>query len=163
MARMTGPGGLLPEQIWDGDPIPDRYLFPGRPSGSAMPLVWAHAEFLKLLADRANGRPAEVLDAVATRWNGRAPRAATWHWRPETPFTELPAGRGLSIEAAAPFRASIAIDGQAAEVHEAEEIGFGMYGVALSAERLASVTHLSFDLGGDATVEGARQEVTIIP
>ncbi len=23
-------GGLLPEQVWDGPPIPDRELFPGR-------------------------------------------------------------------------------------------------------------------------------------
>ena len=29
-------GGLLPEQVWYGDPIPERGLFPGRPSGSAM-------------------------------------------------------------------------------------------------------------------------------
>jgi len=48
-------GGLLPEQVWDGDALPDRELFRGRPSGSAMPLVWAHAEYVKLcrsLADR---------------------------------------------------------------------------------------------------------------
>jgi glucoamylase len=49
-------GGLLPEQVWDGAAIAERELFLGRPSGSAMPLVWAHAEHLKLLrslADRA--------------------------------------------------------------------------------------------------------------
>src|SRR5690606_1415851 len=57
MARMTGPGGLIPEQVWDAEPIPQRMLFPGRPTGSAMPLVWAHAEFLKLLAARESGRP----------------------------------------------------------------------------------------------------------
>jgi glucoamylase len=32
-------GGLLPEQIWDSADIPERELFLGRPSGSAMPLV----------------------------------------------------------------------------------------------------------------------------
>src|SRR6201999_3027845 len=39
-------GGLIPEQIWDSDDIPGRELFFGRPSGSAMPLVWAHAEHI---------------------------------------------------------------------------------------------------------------------
>lgn len=41
MTRMTGAGGLIPEQVWDGPPMPDRGLEPGKPSGSAMPLVWA--------------------------------------------------------------------------------------------------------------------------
>ncbi|MGH6876173.1 MAG: glycoside hydrolase family 15 protein, partial [Rhizomicrobium sp.] len=52
MTRMTGPQGLIPEQVWDSASIPARGLEPGKPSGSAMPLVWAHAEFLKLLYAR---------------------------------------------------------------------------------------------------------------
>ena len=56
MTRMASPGGMLPEQVWDADPIPDRRLAPGRPSGSATPLVWAHAEFIKLMVSRRLGR-----------------------------------------------------------------------------------------------------------
>ena len=81
MARMTGPGGLLPEQVWDADPIPDRGLLPGKPTGAAMPLVWAHAEFVKLLRARGTGRPLEMLEAVRARYDGLRPRADTWHWR----------------------------------------------------------------------------------
>src|SRR5215469_3826252 len=44
MTRMASSGGMLPEQIWDAAPIAARGLFPGRPTGAAMPLVWAHAE-----------------------------------------------------------------------------------------------------------------------
>ncbi|MFX1339136.1 MAG: glucan 1,4-alpha-glucosidase [Promethearchaeota archaeon] len=47
--RQTGPGGLIPEQIWDSEDIPEKDLFNGHPTGSAMPLVWAHAEYIKLL------------------------------------------------------------------------------------------------------------------
>ena len=43
---------MIPEQVWDADPIPERRLYPGRPSGSAMPLAWAHAEYVKLLVSR---------------------------------------------------------------------------------------------------------------
>lgn len=39
---------LLPEQIWDSKDIPEKNLFFGKHSGSAMPLTWAHAEYLKL-------------------------------------------------------------------------------------------------------------------
>jgi glucoamylase len=49
MARCASHGGLLPEQVWDAPPVVERGLEPGRPSGSAMPLLWTHAEFLKLL------------------------------------------------------------------------------------------------------------------
>src|SRR5439155_879317 len=42
-------GHLIPEQVWDGENLPERELFRGRPSGSAMPLVWAHAQHVKLL------------------------------------------------------------------------------------------------------------------
>jgi glucoamylase len=40
--------GLISEQIWDSDDIPEKELFSGRHSGSAMPLTWAHAEYIKL-------------------------------------------------------------------------------------------------------------------
>jgi len=47
--------GLLPEQVWDGEELPERELWVGGPTGSAMPLVWAHAEFLKLGRSLADG------------------------------------------------------------------------------------------------------------
>src|SRR4029077_11191174 len=49
MTRMASPGGMLPEQVWDTAPMPARGLAPGRPTGAAMPLVWAHAEYIKLV------------------------------------------------------------------------------------------------------------------
>jgi glucoamylase len=110
MTRMTGRGGLIPEQVWDAPAIPARGLEPGKPTGSAMPLVWAHAEFLKLLVAREQGRPVELLRDVEQRY--AAPRvAATWHWRPDLPFTALPAGRNLAIDAALPFRLHCGFDG----------------------------------------------------
>src|SRR5262249_813122 len=48
---------------------------PGRPSGSAMPLVWAHAEFIKLMLSRHLGYPADRPRAVWRRYQGRRPTA----------------------------------------------------------------------------------------
>src|SRR3546814_3955026 len=92
MTRMTGPGGLIPEQVWDAAPISERGLEPGKPSGSAMPLVWAHAEFLKLLPARQQGRPLELLASVERRYDPRRPVAAVWHWRRSEPFERLQIG-----------------------------------------------------------------------
>jgi glucoamylase len=56
MRAQASDGGMLPEQVWDGPDIPERELFNGRPSGSAMPLVWAHAEYAKLVRSLHEGR-----------------------------------------------------------------------------------------------------------
>ena len=70
MAAMASPGGMMPEQVWDAEPIPSRRLAPGRPTGSAMPLVWAHAEFIKLLISRHLGHPVDRPRAVWQRYRG---------------------------------------------------------------------------------------------
>ena len=49
MRLSAGGAGLIPEQSWDAPDIPERELRFGRPSGAARPLVWAHAEYVKLL------------------------------------------------------------------------------------------------------------------
>lgn len=147
MACMTGPCGLLPEQVWDSEAIPERWLFPGKPTGSAMPLVWAHAEFLKLLVAREQGRPVERLDCVWSRYAGRRPEAATWYWRSEVPFDSLPAGRSLVIEDQEPFVLHLGWDGWArAEDRSSQPIGLGMHGVRLESSELARETVLNFTL-----------------
>ncbi len=71
MRRMASGGGMLPEQVWDAAPIPDRHLFPGRPSGSAMPLAWAHAEYVKLVRSIALGHAIDRPEAAWRRYRGQ--------------------------------------------------------------------------------------------
>lgn len=101
MAAMTGPGGLLPEQVWDADPIPERFLRTGYPTGSAMPLVWAHAEFAKLATYSRRGRPIEQLDPVVEHC--RLDMTPPWHWRPDAAFTTVPCGRSVVFDLDRPF------------------------------------------------------------
>ena len=55
--------GLLPEQIWDEPDRPDLHLLFGRQTGSATPLMWGHAEYIKLLLLSANDR--SVFDLIS--------------------------------------------------------------------------------------------------
>ncbi|MBA3705673.1 MAG: glucan 1,4-alpha-glucosidase, partial [Bacteroidetes bacterium] len=48
MENYANEDGMMPEQVWDSEDIPELELFFGKPSGSAMPLAWAHAEYIKL-------------------------------------------------------------------------------------------------------------------
>lgn len=68
---LTSAGGLMPEQVWDADDIVEKELFRGKPSGSAMPLVWAHAEHIKLLRSIADGAVFDLPPAAAERYLGR--------------------------------------------------------------------------------------------
>jgi glucoamylase len=45
--------GLLPEQVCDEPDQPEVHMYLGRPTGAAMPLMWAHAEYIKLLRSTA--------------------------------------------------------------------------------------------------------------
>jgi glucoamylase len=146
MVRMAGKGGLLPEQIWDREAIPERGLYPGKPSGSAMPLVWAHAEFLKLLAGQTTGRAAELLDAVESRWGGKAPAAATWFWRANSRFRRVPGGRRLVFEDGAGFMLNYALDGGPQKSAASAPSHFGLNAVAIAADDLAGARQIAVTL-----------------
>src|SRR5579864_3327560 len=147
MTRTTGPGGLIPEQVWDSDPIPERFLYPGKPSGSAMPLVWARAEFLQLLVAAATGRPVELLDVVKARYGGERPRAATRFSRDAVPFAELDRGRALVIEDTTPFSLDYSLDDGGTWIsRDSALLGLGMHGVRFAAADLADCKTLRFRL-----------------
>lgn len=138
-------GGLLPEQVWDSAAIPALGLEPGRPSGSAMPLLWAHAEFLKLLVARERQRPVELLQAIERRYGGAPRRAAIWHWRDEVPLQHLDEHRGLMIEAREPFTLHFGFDGwQRVAERAARALPFGLWGVLLEAAELGQGGTLEF-------------------
>jgi glucoamylase len=97
MTRMASPGGMLSEQVWDAAPIPSRRLEPGRPTGLAMPLVWTHAEFIKLLISRDQGHPIDRPRAVWRRYRGRRPVGHHAFWWPHAPISGFPAGARLAV------------------------------------------------------------------
>jgi glucoamylase len=144
MTRMTGPTGLIPEQVWDAPDVPQRGLAPGKPTGSAMPLVWAHAEFLKLLCAREQKRPLELLKSVEKHLQ-KVKRAGTWHWRTDTPFDVLPATRDLLIEMERPFVLHMGFDGwQAIEDRPSSPLAFGRHGVRVRRAELTGRMVLDF-------------------
>jgi glucoamylase len=104
MAAMTGAGGLLPEQVWDADPVPAHDLHPGKPSGSAMPLVWAHAEYIKLCLSHAQGHPVDRPAQTWLRYHGQRPQVSYSLWRLKQRPRNVPAGKELRLLLHAPAR-----------------------------------------------------------
>jgi glucoamylase len=66
--RFATCGQMLPEQVWDEADLPNTSLRLGKPAGSAVPLVWAHAEYLKLLRSALDGKVFDRIDAVYARY-----------------------------------------------------------------------------------------------
>ncbi|MDE2573422.1 MAG: glycosyl hydrolase, partial [bacterium] len=98
MAAMASCGGMIPEQIWDAQPIPRHDLYPGRPSGGAMPLVWAHGEFIKLVASAALGRPFDRPASVWQRYHGEVPSTPWTTWRFDHKPARMERGKTLRLE-----------------------------------------------------------------
>ncbi|HKF46590.1 MAG TPA: glycoside hydrolase family 15 protein [Terracidiphilus sp.] len=61
-------GQMLPEQVWEADDLPEKGLRRGQPAGSASPLVWAHAEYLKLLRSAKDGKVFDRVQPVYDRY-----------------------------------------------------------------------------------------------
>jgi glucoamylase len=86
MERFANATQLLPEQIWDQPDRPGDLLTFGHQTGSATPLMWAHAEYIKLLRSASEGRVFDMIDDVRDHFMkpGRKPsRMRVWkfNWR----------------------------------------------------------------------------------
>lgn len=95
-------GGMLPEQIWDGTDVPERELFKGRPTGSAMPLVWAHAEHLKLRRSLNDGRVYDLPPQTWQRYVVERTRSSIALWRFNHRLRTMVRGDMLRIQTLAP-------------------------------------------------------------
>ncbi|GAA4007919.1 glucan 1,4-alpha-glucosidase [Deinococcus rubellus] len=146
MLRSSGDGGLFPEQVWDTEP--EKTFEPGKPAGSAMPLVWAHAEYLKLLWARQNGRSYETLEAVKDRYLSGSPAPKVTFWTTNAPVFRLAANLDLSVQDTQPFTLHFGFGdaGQWTSIQDkdAEEGEFGLWQVRFTARELAGRGRLNF-------------------
>lgn len=102
LESFAGAEGLIPEQIWDAPDLPERELYFGRPSGSAMPLVWAHAEYLKLLRSLHDGRIFDLPPQTVQRYLVDNTGSPYMIWRFNHKIRSIPVGKTLRIETLAP-------------------------------------------------------------
>jgi glucoamylase len=97
MENFANEGGMIPEQLWDAPGLPDGSMKPGRPTGSAMPLCWSHAEYLTLVRSRHDGVPFDRVDAAYQRYvvNPTPSRHEIWTLR--HPIRRMPQDKTLRI------------------------------------------------------------------
>jgi glucoamylase len=121
-------GHLIPEQVWDAPDIPERELFHGKPSGSAMPLAWAHAEHVKLLRSLADGRVFDMPPQPRERYQVQGVQRRHAVWRFNNKCRHVPAGHALRVELSSAALVHWSVDGwRTAHDTPAEDSGFGIY------------------------------------
>ena len=105
MEKFASTTGLLPEQVWDEADKPEAFMFRGKPSGSAMPLLWAHAEYIKLLRSASEGRVYDWIPEVGRRYvTDRQKRQAMEVWKLDRQVRFMPKGAILRIHGKEQFR-----------------------------------------------------------
>ena len=105
MEKLASPTGLLPEQSWDSPDQPDAYMYCGRPTGSAMPLMWAHAEYIKLLRSVRDGKVSDLIPEVAKRYLGKGEHHCKFEiWKPMRQVRSVKRGFILRIQLPARFQ-----------------------------------------------------------
>lgn len=165
MVAMAGSAGMLPEQVWDSDAIAARRLYPGKPTGSAMPLAWSHAEYIKLACSILDGYPVDRPEPLWARYHGLTPETYLWYWSPQTPIRTLPSSQRLGF--CLPRQARILWRAGKGKVKcEYQEIatddpGLGVH-VARLPESPAGVDCLGFRITGDDWDDVAEHEVRVI-
>ena len=147
----ASPGRLLPEQVWDGSPIPALELEPGKPSGSAMPLVWAHAEHIKLLRSLADNAVFDRPPQPVRRYLRERRMARCRPWRPDWRTPNVPAGRVLRLDLPVPALVHWSSDGwQTRADTRTRDTGLGIHTAELPTQALGSGRSIVFtwqDLG----------------
>jgi glucoamylase len=163
MEQFAFRGRMLPEQVWDSPDVESAGLYFGKPAGSAMPLMWAHAEYVKLLRSVTDGQVFDLIPIVAERYlNGRG-RKDLEVWKAVRQVKEVIAGQVLRIQAPEPFRLHWTNDGWATASDTSSTstgIGIEFVDIAINDHQVGPVEFTFFWTGRDRW-EGHNYEVRI--
>jgi glucoamylase len=75
----------------------------GKPTGAATPLLWAHAEYVKLLRSTLDGKVFDTIPVVAERYSKPRSGAQIEVWKQDRRVTSAQAGATLRIQATTAF------------------------------------------------------------
>ena len=145
IGAQTSPGGMIPEQVWDTQDIPEHQLTNGHPSGSGMPLVWAHSEYLKLARSLEDGAVFDTPPQPVQRYIREKITSKLIIWRFNHQIRHLDPGKTLRIETLAPAQVRWSMDAwENCQEDVTQDSGFGVHFLDLDRKRLSANSRLTF-------------------
>jgi glucoamylase len=97
MERFANEGGMLTEQLWDDEDLPDAKMLKGQPTGASMPLCWSHAEYLALVRSRHDGVAFDRVGPAFQRYVVQPVKSRHEFWSFRHPPRQMPRGKILRL------------------------------------------------------------------
>ncbi|HEY6764221.1 MAG TPA: glucan 1,4-alpha-glucosidase [Candidatus Sulfotelmatobacter sp.] len=124
----AGNGRLMPEQVWDRPDISARDLFRGKATGSACPLVWAHAEYIKLRRSVRDGKIFDQPPQTVQRYLVEKPTRQIFGWRFNNKARTIPRNKTLRLVLLSPAVVRWTVDGwKSAQDTNSRDTGLGTH------------------------------------
>lgn len=154
--------GMLPEQIWDERDMPEAFMYFGKPCGAAMPLMWAHAEYIKLLRSVRDGQVFDWIMPVAARYLGSKGRKDLEVWKSSRRVRQVAAGTILRVVLRGAFRLRWSADGgKNYEELASSETGLDLRFVDIPTPQQSGAVQFTFAESQDEEFAGKTFEVKI--
>ena len=101
MEEFANEGGMISEQLWDAEDLPEKGMRRGLPTGAAMPLCWSHAEYVSLVRSAHDGVCFDRVEPAFQRYVVNRVKHFHEMWSARHPIRRMPPGQILRIIVAA--------------------------------------------------------------
>jgi glucoamylase len=95
--KFANQGGMITEQLWDVDDLPDGSMKRGQPTGAAMPLCWSHAEYIVLVRSRYDGVCFDRIEPAFQRYVANSAQTSHDIWSFRHQLRQMPARKILRV------------------------------------------------------------------
>ncbi|MBC7865298.1 MAG: hypothetical protein IAF38_20145, partial [Bacteroidia bacterium] len=156
--------GMFPEQIWDAEDIPEKNLIYGKPTGAAMPLVWAHSEYIKLCRSLKEKEIFDMPQQTKKRYLIDKTGSEIFIWSFSNHYTHIPKGKILRVQCLTAATVKWSTDEWATSNElETSDTKIGVHYADLSCKELDHEQKISFTFfwHDSGTEENKKYELTI--
>lgn len=97
MEQFANEGGMISEQLWDAEDLPEKGMRRGLPTGAAMPLCWSHAEYISLVRSAHDSLCFERVEPAFQRYVVKPVKNLHEMWSARHPIRRMPPGQTLRL------------------------------------------------------------------
>jgi glucoamylase len=166
MEEFSNAGGMISEQLWDADDLPDGRMRRGCPTGAAMPLCWSHAEYISLVRSHHDGVCFDRIEPAFQRYVANPVQSGHEIWSVRHPMRRMHRGKILRIILAAEATVVWSTDAwvRVNEADTALESGLNLWFLDFSTKDWPSGTVFSFTLywKRDQRWQGRNWDVSLL-
>ncbi len=162
LEKFANEGGMLSEQLWDADDLPQAKMKPGGPTGAAMPLCWSHAEYVTLVRSHRDGICFDRIEPVYARYAVTKTGSKIDMWTFDHQPQRIAKSKTLRVIAEKATRIRWSLDGWATSNEmETRDTGVGCWFADLPSDQLDVGASIVFTFLWLDVWEGKDFQVTV--